>query len=223
MTGFLERIFLRDPWLATSLVDRPGPGGDPAAPLVVVDAEGLLNHCFVDVYCGAGMRLGRCSPGPRRVFVEFGRPALPIWEPNLPDSHGWLFEGMPPGPGAAERLRATLVVEHHRSISGSVAMVDLELDERGRPIGWPSTPPHAWASPDWPRRVVGGFRIEHILYPALVALERLAAEGDSIAVRNPSAGPGTAQAARRPRPPFSYLVPSERPPRSAATAALGPW
>jgi hypothetical protein len=207
MDRFIDRIFERSPELAAHLFGPLGVGHGLARPLVVVDANELLETLVLDMVFNSPQEPLGCSPGPGRVFVEFGR-LSDFLDPSDVDVHGWLFAGRGPRPGVPERVRASLVVEQHRLIIGPEAVLDLDLDEAGRVIGWPQLPTPRWTTPSSSRRVVGDGHIRWLLYPALVALERLNVEGDSIRAHIPEPNGGRS---KRGLPPlFPHVTPSPR-------------
>jgi hypothetical protein len=94
-------------------------------------------------------------------------------------------------------------------VVGPEAVFDLDLDEAGRMIGWPELPKPGWTTPSSSRRVVGNGQLINLLYPAVVALERLNAEGDSIRTHSPVPNP---YRVKRHLPPlFPSVIPFPRP------------
>jgi hypothetical protein len=77
-------------------------------------------------------------------------------------------------------------------------------------IGWPDLPSPDWATPSSARRVIGDGPFLDLIHPALVALERLNAEGESIRVETPSPGLDADRSRRGLPPLFPYLIPSWR-------------
>jgi hypothetical protein len=205
MDRFIDRVFASQPELAAHLfkpahdqADRPGT--------LVVAAHEVLDSLALDSFFGTQEPSG-CSPGSRRIFVEFGR-VHPDMDHDRPDFHGWLFVGQGPRPGIFERVRAGLIVEHHPATIGLELLVDLDLDESGRVIGWPGPLAHRWRTPSSSRRVVGRDHFMGSLYPALVAIERLNIEGDSIRSGTPESDP--AREKRGLPPLFRFVTPSPR-------------
>jgi hypothetical protein len=72
MDRFIDRIRDKRPELAAHLIGPAGKNPDGTSPLVVVDAEKLRGPSFYLHALEPQPSPVGCSPGRRRVFVEFG-------------------------------------------------------------------------------------------------------------------------------------------------------
>ena len=177
--SLLLRKIARNSQLAAEVFGTSDPVTGVERPLVVVDADKLIASCFAERTFGTSATPAGCSSGGRRILVEFDRSQNLLGHADRRYDHGWLFDSKGPGPGLARRVRASLLVDQGRRTILPVATVYLELDEAGRVLGWPDIPPIAWSDHPSTKGLIEGDLVE-LLYPALVALERIDAEGDAI-------------------------------------------
>jgi hypothetical protein len=207
----IDDIFEKSPELAAELFGLVVNHSNLDHRLVVVNARDLCDGLeFHDFFSCQDLEPRGCSPGARRIFIEFDHYEF-IDRGWFPDKYGWMIESRGIDDKGIERVQATLVVEQNKLIIGPEAVVYFDLDSNGRIPGWPGGIEICWTTVSSHSRVRDGDPIDrYLVYPALVALERLNAEGESIRAHVPDQSPRWSPRGIALPPLFPFVIPSGR-------------